>query len=274
MPRKNTKKLPSFEGVAAGQTATLRMPIGQSYHKILLAYSGVTLAQMLEMRVVINGDVRHRFTTADTYTGLNALDKMNQYMGRAAAAGEIIIDFERFGLDLRELKELTKVGTGVLDDPLLISTFSIEIDIDATAAAPALSARAERSPARVVGDILQTRLFGYNAPAVGEFEISDLPKGDLISKIYFGGHIARAYTRLEVEINGSIIFDKTVSEIELIQNDGIRVPQADFVVYDPSEEGYGDEFLPSNVSDLRFRLTCTNAGAIPVIMETFGSPDR
>ena len=273
MPNKTTKKMPSFEGVAAGQTASLRLPIGQSYRKLFIAYSGVTLAQMLEMRIVVNGDVRHRIASVGTYIGLNVLDKMNQFEGRAAASGEFIFDFERYGLETALLREITKLGTGVLDDPYKITTLTIEIDIDGAAAAPVLSARAERSGPAVVGDIIRTRLFQYNAPAVGEFEISDLPKGEVIQKVYFGAHVARAYSRLVVERDNFIEYDKTAAEISQSQNDGVRVPQTDFLVYDPSEDGEGAQFLATNVQDLRFRLTVGVAGAVPIIVETIGRPD-
>ena len=42
---KTTRKLPSFEGVVAGQTATLRCPIGHTYHQMLVTYFCATWAQ-------------------------------------------------------------------------------------------------------------------------------------------------------------------------------------------------------------------------------------
>jgi len=78
---KTTRKAPSFEGVAAGQTATARLPIGRTYEQLLIPYSGATLTQLNELRIIANGEVIHRVTE------LTKLDSMNQFEGRAAANG-------------------------------------------------------------------------------------------------------------------------------------------------------------------------------------------
>ncbi len=100
-----TRKMPSWEGVAAGQTATVRLPIGNTYHKLLVPYSGVTLAQMDEIRVIANGKTIQRLIGGDV------LDSMNQFDGRNAAGGILTIDFERFGLRTRAGSEFTVIGT-------------------------------------------------------------------------------------------------------------------------------------------------------------------
>jgi hypothetical protein len=66
-----TKKMPSFEGVGAGQTATVRLPVGLRFHKLIVPYSGVTLAQMTEMRVIANGKVFQRLIGADVHDSVN-----------------------------------------------------------------------------------------------------------------------------------------------------------------------------------------------------------
>ena len=264
---KTTRKLPGFEGAVAGQTATLRLPIGRTYHQILIDYSGVTLAQLNEMRLVANGDVYHRITE------LTRLDTFNKFEGRSAAAGTIIFDFDRFNMRNRAAEEIYALGTGVLEDPRKITTLQLELDIDAAAIGTVVSARAVQSNPRPSGLVLKTRQYNYNAAAAGEFEISDLPKGEKINKIYFGGHTANVYTSIEVERDNTILFSRTVAQNEQLQSDGVRTPQADFVVYDPTELG-NDEFLETRgVQDLRFRLNVTNAGAIPVIVESIGTVD-
>ncbi len=101
-----TRKMPSFSGVGAGQTATCRLPIGLSYHNLLLTYSGATLAQLNEGRLVANGEVIQRLVE------LTKLDTFNQFEGRAAASGVIVLDFDRYNLNTRPARELTKIGTG------------------------------------------------------------------------------------------------------------------------------------------------------------------
>jgi len=265
---KTTRKMPGFEGVAAGQTATCRLPIGRTYEQLLVSYGGATLAQLNELRIIANGEVVHRITE------LSKLDSLNQYEGRAAAAGVIVFDFNRFNMRTRAGEEFTGLGTGQLDDPNKITTLSMEIDIDAAAVGPTLSAKAIQSAPRVVGQIIKTKQFIYTAGAAGEFEISDLPKGDNINKVYFGNHAANVYTKLVVERDNFIEFERSVAENEVIQTDGVRVPQAGYVVYDPTENGNGSESLATaGVQDLRFRVTLTNAGQVPVTVEYIGAPE-
>ena len=198
---KTTRKMPSFEGVAAGQTATLRMPIGRTYEQLLITYSGATLAQLNELRIIANGEVIHRVTE------LSKLDSMNKFEGRAAAGGVIVFDFNRYGLKTRAGVEYTALGTGIAPksaanpdgDPNAITTLTAEIDVDAAATSPALSAKAIQSAPSKSGFILKTKQYTYTAGASGEFEIADLPKGDAINKIYVGNHTANAYTKIVIE---------------------------------------------------------------------------
>ena len=70
MSLKTTRAMPGWEGVVAGQTATLRLPIGLTYHQLWTTFTGVTLAQMDELRVVANGEVILRYgsgTLLDSY---------------------------------------------------------------------------------------------------------------------------------------------------------------------------------------------------------------
>lgn len=268
---KTTRKMPSFEGVAAGQTATLRMPIGRTYEQLLITYSGATLAQLNELRIIANGEVIHRVTE------LSKLDSMNKFEGRAAASGVIVFDFNRYGLKTRAGVEFTALGTGVpvsADNPVTITTLTAEIDIDGAAISPALSAKAIQSAPQKVGKILKTKQYTYTAGASGEFEIADLPKGDAINKIYVGNHSANAYTKLVIERDNFIVFERSVAENEAIQTDGVRTPQSDYVVYDPTEIGNGSETLATGgVQDLRIRLTLTTAGQVPLTVETISTPE-
>lgn len=265
---KTTRKMPSFEGVAAGQTATLRMPIGRTYEQLLITYSGATLAQLNELRIVANGEVIHRVTE------LTKLNSMNKFEGRAAASGVIVFDFNRYGLRTRAGEEFTGLGTGVLDDPNKITTLTCEIDIDGAATGSALSAKAVQSPPRAVGFIKKTRQFTYTAGASGEFEIADLPKGDTINKIFIGNDGVIGVTRVVIERDNFIEFERSVAENSLIQSDGVRVPQSGYVVYDPTETGNGSESLATaGVQDLRIRLTLTSAGQVPLTVETIGTPE-
>jgi len=267
---KLTKQLPSFSGVGAGQTATVRLPIGFTFEKVLLNYAftnlGNILTQITGIRLVANGK------PIMTISGAARLDSMNQFDGRNAASqagsGILAIDFARYGMRTRMGEEFTRLGTGAQKDPKPITTLVLEVDIAGTATGASLSAKAIAVAPEASGLVKKIREFSYNTSGTGVFEIADLPRGAMINRIFFFGHIANVYKSLVIERDGAIIFDRSTAENEHEQSNGMRVPQADAFVYDPSEAGLAEEALSTaGVNDLRFKLDLTNSGAIPVLVE-------
>lgn len=257
---KTTRSMPSFNGVAASSTATLNLPIGLTYHSLLITRGGTfTMAHITEIRLKANGRQIGTITGSD-------LDSINQYEGKAAAGATFRLDFDRFNLKTRAGNELTAIGTGykqVLDvnasdyNPTPITNLQLEIDIGA-ATSPTLSAKAIQSGPKPMGQIIKRRKFVYSPSAAGDFEISDLPKGDLIDKIMIKA-AADNLDELKLDRDNFRVFDRTEAENELIQTDGVRVPQANWFMLDPSEIGNGAEAIISAVQD--FRLICTMSAA-------------
>ncbi len=255
-----TRKMPSFEGVAAGQTATCRLPIGLTYNQLVLAYSGVTLAQMDEMRLIANGK------TIQRWVGGSKLDAVNQFDGRNAASGVLTLDLERYGLRTRAGSELTAIGTGIKSkNGPTITTLSLEIDINAAAVAPVLSAKAVQSEPREAGILKHVRTFGYDPAAAGEFEISDLPRLGMINRIIFA---SANINSVRLQRDGYTAFERDTAENEAIQADGVRVPQTGYWVVDWSEAGNGQDALAvAGVKDLRFTLDMAASGHVDAIVE-------
>lgn len=257
-----TRKMPSFEGVAAGQTATVRLPVGLRYHKLLIPYSGVTLAQMDEIRLIANGK------TVQRIIGGEVLDSMNQFDGRNAASGVLTLDFERYGLRTRSGSEFTVIDTTrEAKDP--ISTLSLEIDINGAAVSPVLTAaKAIQSGAAANANpiLKHVRVFGYDPAGSGDFEISDLPKMGAINRVFFKS--TAGINSIKLTRDGYDVFERTKAENEAIQSDGVRVPQTNYSVVDFSEEGNGQDWLEvAGVQDLRFTLNMAAAGHIDVMVE-------
>ena len=255
-----TRKMPSFEGVAAGQTATCRLPIGLTYNQLVIAYSGVTLAQMDEIRLIANGK------TIQRWVGGSRIDVVNQFDGRNGAAGVLLLDMERYGLRTRAGSELTALGTGVKSkNGPTITTLSLEIDINAAAAAPVLSAKAVQSEPREAGVLKHVRTFGYDPAAAGEFEIADLPRLGMMNRIICA---SSDIDSIRLQRDGYTVFERDTAENEAIQSDGVRVPQAGYWVIDFSEAGNGQDALNiAGVKDLRFTLDMAAAGHVDVIVE-------
>lgn len=270
MSLKTTRKGQSFESVGKGQTAVTRLPIGLSYERILVPFSGVTLSEMTEARLIANGE------TIRTWRDLTKLDTMNQFDGMAATNGILVFNLIRHGLRTRAGEELTKVGTGALvsqDNPNPITTLALEIDVDAGAVgAPVFGVpKLHQDLPAPTGAIIKTKQYNYAPTGAGIFEIADLPKGELVNRIFFFTPNDRIKS-LEVERDNFISFSRSKAENELMQTEGQRVPQAGIFVYDPTENGNGSEGLPTHgVHDLRFRLDMEAAESIEVVVETIST---
>lgn len=277
---KTFRPMPAVNGVAAGSIATLDLPIGLTYHGLLFTMGGTTFDLSLITEIRVKGNGRDIFTV----TGSD-LDKHNLFDGRAAASDtQFYLDFERYGLDtatgpsvgeaLRG-RELTAIGTGVApteENPIELSTLQVELDISSSASNPTLTCKALQSGKRRLGMIKKRRRFNYNTGGSGVYEISDLPKGDLIDKIYIQSTNGDYITKVQVERDNFLMFDREVDENNLIQTDYKRVPQPDMFVVDPSERGRGDEpITTAGVSDFRLKVTTSANASLRVYVDYLGA---
>ena len=269
---KTTRAMPAFNGVAEGATATLNMPIGLTYHGLILTRGGTafTNAHIAEMRLKGNGRELMVMSGAQ-------LDTINQFDGHAAAGAALtFVDFERANLLTRAGRELTAIGTGAPQsltkgaagyNPTPLSTLQLEVDISGSTA-PTLSAKAVQSGPSPLGTLRKRRRFNFSVAGAGDYEISDLPKGDLIDKIYIG-HTGNV-TGVKLDRDNFRAFDRTDAENDLIQTDGVRVPQTNWFVIDPSERGNGGEALVSAVNDFRLIVGTSAADTLTVLVDYLG----
>lgn len=276
---KTFRPMPAVQGVSAGAIATLDCPIGLTYHGLLFTMGGTTFDLSKINTIKVKGNGRTLFED----TGAN-LDVHNLFEGRSAAsATQFYLDFERYGLDIPigqtvaeslRGREMTAIGTGQTpteQSPIELTTLQVELEIDGTAVAPTLSCKALQSPSRGLGLIRKRRKFNYFPSGSGEFEISDLPKGDLIDKVYI--HSANdTIQRVKMETDNFLAFDRVPAENNLIQLDGVRVPQGSLFVIDPSERGRGDEMIVTRgVRDFRLKVDCNGADTLSVFVDYVGA---
>lgn len=269
-----TTKLPSWDGVAAGQTATLKLPIGRRYHELMIPYSGATLAQITEIRVRANAKIIHRYSATDR-------DTMNKFDRRTAAGGLLIIPFDRRGLLQRDAEEETALNTGSKGkDGSEIVNLTVEADIDAAAVTPALatpraitSDRLPGGPGTVMMVDRQTR----NASGAGEYQLGDISFGTpdrlALNRTFFKLS-ANDINSIRVSRGNYDIFDRTKAQNERFQTDGVRTPQASWHVYDPSEGGYGGELVQlAGYADFRYILDMSGTASLTVYSEFIGQLD-
>lgn len=271
-----TMLMPNSNNVVAGGTATWDFPIGRRYHQLFAEFSGVTLAQMTEIRVIVNGEVIHRYSAVQR-------DAMNQYDGRAAAGAILCIPFDRFGLYSQGGEEKTALQTGIADPKTgkSITNFRLEIDIDAAASAPVITLTALQS-ANVGGSLVIRRVipFTNTYTASGEQELADLPKAtqgpayQIVNRVFFK---TANTTKLSILVDNVEIFKRSKALNDRIATDGVRVPQSGYFVFDPVEEGYDWEALMlvngsgAPVQDFRYRFTLSAAETVLSLVEYIGA---
>lgn len=263
-----TKRMPTPEGVTAGGQALAKLPIGNAYHDLYLEYSGVTLAQLTEIRIKANGKVIHRYSATER-------DVMNQFNGLPAANGLLRIPFDRIGLKTRIGEELTLINTGSrAENGRAITSLHVEIDIDAAATAPVLELYAVQSDARPggPGTVMHVLPFTRSAAGAGELQVSDLPFNGVTSQLLPRIYIKTAnLTKLQIERDTYNIFERKKALNDLVQTEGERVPQAGWYVYDTTERGYGGAMTSlKGVNDFRLLMEMSAAEQVKIWPEYIG----
>jgi len=245
-------KMPAPNGVAASSTSTFKLPIGRRYHGLQLIGSGTAFvpADLTEIRVLVNEKVIQRFSGDDR-------DAMNQFFGRDAAsidAGSfiLVIPFDRYGMLTKDAEEATALNTGSVDpsNGKSISSLSLEVDIGAgatgTLSLTLYATQSERLDGGA-GLVPYIQKVSTDFTSADNYDIPDMPRGGT--------------SNLVVEADNYKLYERTNALNERLQRDGIRVPQAGWVVIDRTEHGYGgDPFDLRGLSD--FRLKFTTSGAL------------
>ncbi|MBY8270208.1 hypothetical protein KW521_12625 [Vibrio fluvialis] len=250
------KKLNSLSNVAAGSTATLELGKGLSYHQVILQYSGITLAQMKNIRMEVNGKV------FQTYKDGNELDLINQHFSRGAAEnGYLVLHFARPELD--DLLQQRTFALGTAD----ISTLVMRIDIDAAAAAPVIEAYALQGQQMPMGYITKMKSYPVSFATGGTHEIDKLPT-PATARIAAIHLLTDKVTHAELEVNGNIAFQAPKSLEAKIQKDAGRTPSdSKFTMDFIKENDTAQSQVLDGVQDFRVRLELSAAAAFNVLVE-------
>lgn len=261
-------RMPDANTTTPGATAIFKLPVGMRYHELSLEFSGITLAQMSEIRLVANGKPIHR------YTGVMR-NVINMHDGRtdAGTTGILTIPLDRHKLKTRAAEEESAPNTG-LNMP--IRSLQLEIDMSANATAPVFKLTAEQSEnsADYTGKVIHNLYFPRSTMGAGEAQVSDLMFGTLISQALnrvFIKPSAGTISKAQIERDGRIIFDRSAALNNAIMTEGLRTPQAGYYVIDRTERGYGgDPLVLIGANDFRYRLTCSAAAELGFQCEYIG----
>ena len=274
-------KQPNPEGVAAGGTATFRIPVGRRIHSLFLKYAyNVTtqnVADFTEIRIYANGQVIQRFTGTER-------DTLNQFDGMAASTGWLEIPFDRKKLITKAGREETALNTGVMDEQgRKISSLYMEIDLDAgmTINSTDLELWALESdaiPGVGPGTIPYIRREQRTVGGADtDWQISDLinpgvnaPDKIALNRVTFIPS-ANNIDNLKIDRNSYTIFDRPDGLNRFIQNGGERVAQSGYYTIDPSEKGDGGEPIDLyGMTDFRYRLSVDGAMTATILSEYLG----
>lgn len=266
------RKLPGGVGVAAGATASFTIPLGRKYHQVGFKYSGVTLAQMKNIEVRLNGVTFQKFRD-----GVE-LEAITQFYGLPVLAGFMVLDFERMGLLNAANRGLTAVDTtNPGDQGVVPQTFDVVMDIDAAATAPLFDVYGYTSPGSPGGGarvFKKIRTFSTSVGSTGEFEISDVVRSNVMTGFMFDTTNV-GIDNIEVEINGLPIINAPTADLNHLMDRGILVPQANKFIFDFSYSGFGDRVLNASGSqDFRITLNTTSTGALPYSVFYLGPLER
>lgn len=255
------KNLP-FMNVAASSVATLQLPLGPTYERIVLKLGGTTFtkAHLTNIKCKINGKTFHEFSGSD-------LDKINSYSGMFADAAFLTIDFtELFARD--EIDQ----SLGAVATAQGVANFTIECNIGA-ATAPTLESWSEISAPRITKDgsippVNKLVKFSQNFAVAGKFNFQlpyGLSGGTVIKRVYI---MAANITDLEIKKNGLVIFDASKAVNEFMQKEHKKTPQASMFVFDPIwDDNASGMLLTTDAASMEWNMTLSGAETVNVYLE-------
>lgn len=258
--------LTGIEGVSPGGVALIPITTGKSYDNFLIRYfeSGV-LADVLttgidRVRVVVDGKTKIDLTPSQ----LLDLTLIN---GHTVKTGELPIDFTQPSRATVQDEEFTML------DLTNAGSAHIAINLNAGATAPTLRVLAEHSLKPAARNeagmqfVPNREAFNVTVGGSGTFDITFLPKGKDISRVFF--YHPSGITKVELKIDGTV---KT--ELETDENDSVLrkrgfTPQAtniDYpVIMDIDQRASS---VIRSVRELLAKVTVGGAGTITAVVET------
>lgn len=255
--------LPSVSRVVAGAKATVEIPLGPTYHRIIFEASGTLLAiaNFGQISVYIDGKL------VQQYANLQRLIDLNSYYNRGVdSAANFALHF--FRAELMDVVYRRAPAIGTAD----VQTFHVEIDIDAAAPADiTLKATAEIDPMpQPLGVMFKVREYPFSSAVAGQIEIDKLPRGAFYSAI----HLFKADVNSAVLLSDQVkVMDASKAALERAQKEASpvkRVPLSakatslDFI----TEGDLAQSIDTSRVQDFRVQATLGTSGTMDVVTET------
>lgn len=274
-------KLNQIQNIGPNQRATIRLPLGVTYNKIVLYCAGNIVANLLSNIVLkINGSERQRWKTQAQ------LQARNSYNGGASDAN--ILEFDFMERQAKDEAAMT-LGTYACTAEAGVQDATIEFDIAnyVVTAASTITAVAEVDVPSRNRLVSRTRYFQKTlAGAVQEqIIIPSGQNGELLKRLYVFGTLANI-SNLRVRREGADEYEElTQVQNEFFQKTYGKTPQAGLWVVDFTEhhlQGHmlntssivGPDGKPLTVQNLDIRMTTSAAGTFDIYTESVTTNDR
>lgn len=270
---KKIKKLPSLSRVSPNSKATLELPLGETYERLIFTVSaaaGLDASDINRIDVLFNGQSKMTFKNLQRLIDLNAFYNRDPDTVTATQI-QFAVHFNRAELADNIMRSAPGIGTADLQ------TFHIELDIAAGAPADiAITAHALTNPIRQnIGAFFNVKEFPISSATSGEVQADKLPKGAYYSAIHLFKSDVTAVEVTYSDSNGSDVkvLEATKSVLERIQKGSspkARVPVTGSATHiDFLNDGNLLDSLPTaNLQDFRVKMTWGSSGACDIVTET------
>lgn len=254
------KNLP-FSNVAASGVASVSLPVGMSFNRIVLVLGGgvFTKSMITDIKVRLNGKVIFQNTGS-------RLDLINTYRKRAVSASFLVIDFTE-----PDAKLMAEQFIGNVNTAQGVSSLTLEVTI-AGATTPTLDSYSELGAPAPLGVLAKQILFTNSFAGAGKFgfKIIDIAnRGAVLKRVHFN-HTGLV-TAVEVKKNGIVIHDNILTAVNTFnQLDYNKVAQANLYTWDPClDNNYSNAVRTQDMVSLEFNVTTSAADTITACVEAF-----
>lgn len=239
----NLFRLPDFNNVTAGGTATLKLPKYMlTWCRLVLTLGGTfTKAQIDSIKIKLGSRVVWSVDTFAGTSGGSYLDRINKYLGRYDQVGNISIDFTE-----RDFGNIVANQVGAYDLTDLTDDVFIEIKINAAAVNPTLYALGaftppQTKPGQPTNQAPLQKLVSvpFQLNTGGRFYLPFDPRGAIVKRGYFmfGGTTGSGLNdanlnKVEIKKDGTVVFDPREADFRFVQQEYKKVPQAQMYVMD------------------------------------------
>ncbi|SAK68241.1 hypothetical protein AWB76_04074 [Caballeronia temeraria] len=248
-----------FTNVVASGVATVNLPIGMSYNKIILALGGTTFtpSMITNINLKVNGKI--------IYNAIGSrLSLINAYRQVVGSATCLTLDFTE-----PRAKSMIEQYVGNINTASGVSSVTIEVTI-AGATAPTLDSYSELGPPAALGVIAKHIPFTASFAGSGKFpmKLIDITnRGGIIKRVHFahGGNLSQ----LEVKKNGIVIWDNIPTAINTSwQAEYAKTAQTNLYTYDPcADNNYANGVKTADATALEFNPTFTAADTVTAVVE-------